>query len=226
MATTRPVSFLPAQGELLLAAAPVAGPRELPVRFSVDLTPEQEARRAALVERLHKLGGVPADRAELMLEALAALVEVKEGETAAAVEVADVVDGTGTGTDPVHRAAKKTPRGVLTCRPPVQIHVHENSATGRMIVQTDAGERELGRADTERMRCDAAVCEHGGRNTTTIAPRVRREVLARDRHRCRAPGCGRTRFLEVHHFVPRQRGGSNRSENLVTLCGSVSSVVA
>jgi len=206
----------PAQGALFSAAAAVAGPRELPVRFAVDLTPEQEARRAALVERLHKLGGVPADRAELMLEALSALVEVKEGETAAAVEVTDVADG----TDPVHRAAKKTPRGVLTCRPPVQIHVHENSATGRMTVQTDAGERELGRADTERMRCDAAVCEHGGRNTTTIAPRVRRAVLARDRHRCRAPGCGRTRFLEVHHIVPRQRGGSNRPENLVTLCGA------
>ena len=226
----------PAQVELLPNAAPVAGPRELPVRFAVDLTPEQEARRAALVERLHKLGGVPADRAELMLEALAALVEMKEDETAAAVAVADVADG----TYPAHRAAKKsahraakkiargvrrktakkTPRGVLASRPPVQIHVHENRATGRMAVQTDAGERELGRADAERMRCDAAVCEHGGRNTTTIAPRVRREVLARDRHRCRAPGCGRTRFLEVHHIVPRQRGGSNRSENLVTLCGA------
>ena len=210
----------PGQGALLPAAVPVSGPRELPVRFSLDLTPEQEARRAALVERLHKLGGVPADRAELMLEALAALVEVKENETAAAVEVADVVDGTGAGIDPVHRAAEKTPRGVLAGRPPVQIHVHENSATGRMTVQTDAGERALGRADTERMRCDAAVCEHGGRNTTTIAPRVRREVLARDRHRCRAPGCGRTRFLEVHHIVPRKRGGSNRAENLVTLCGA------
>ena len=209
----------PAQGELLPALPPVAGPRELPVRFAVDLTPEQEARRAALVERLHKLGGVPADRAELMLEALAALVEMKE------VEVTD-------GADSTHRAAKRTPRGVfrktsqrtprgvLACRPPVQIHVHENTATGRMTVQTDAGERELGRADAERMRCDAAVCEHGGRNTTTTAPRVRREVLARDRHRCRAPSCRRTRFLEVHHIVSRQRGGSNRPENLVTLCGA------
>jgi len=44
----------------------------------LELTPEQEARRAALVERLHKAGGVPADRAELMLEALAALLETKE----------------------------------------------------------------------------------------------------------------------------------------------------
>ncbi|MEN8008399.1 MAG: HNH endonuclease, partial [Candidatus Krumholzibacteriota bacterium] len=69
-------------------------------------------------------------------------------------------------------------------------------------------------------RCDAAVCKHKGRNTTTIPPRVRREVLARDKNRCRAPGCGRTRFLEVHHINPRQHGGTNHPENLVTLCGS------
>ena len=184
----------PGQGELLPISAPVVAPRELPVRFQMDLTPEQEARRSALVEQLHKLGGVPNDRAELMLEALAALLETKD------------------------LRGQKCPRGHLANRPPVQIHVHESE--GKMTVQTGSGERELSRAESERMRCDAAVCEHGGRNTTTIPPRVRREVLARDKHRCRAPGCGRTRFLEVHHIKPRSLGGSNQAENLTTLCGS------
>jgi len=182
----------PGQGVLMPASAPVVAPKELPVRFQMDLTPEQEARRAALVERLHKLGGVPNNRAELMLEALAALVESKE----------------------------KGPRGPLASRPPVQIHVHEHAATGGMTVQTHAGERELSQAEAERMRCDAAICQPGGRNTTTIPPRVRREVLARDRHHCQAPGCDRTRFLEVHHVVPRTRGGTNQAENLRCLCGS------
>ena len=68
----------PGQGELLPSLPTVVAPRELPVRFQVDLTPEQEARRASLVERLLKLGSVPNDRAELMLEALAALLETKE----------------------------------------------------------------------------------------------------------------------------------------------------
>ena len=180
----------PNQKELLPRSATVVSPKELPVRFHLDLTAEQEARRAALVERLHKLGGANTDRAELMLEALAALVESKE----------------------------KAPRGALASRPPVQIHVHDNQ--GRLTVQPHAGEPEIGSAETERMRCDAAVCEEGGRNSTTIAPRTRREVLARDRHRCRTPGCGRTRFLEVHHIVPRNRGGTNSLENLITLCGS------
>jgi len=47
----------PGQGELLPSSPPVVAPRELPVCFRLNLTPEQEARRAALVERLHKLGG-------------------------------------------------------------------------------------------------------------------------------------------------------------------------
>ena len=180
-----------AQGLLLPAVPTVVAPRELPVRFQLDLTPEQEARRAALVERLHKLGGAPTDRAELMLEALAALVE-----------------------------SKKTPRGALASRPPVQIHVHKEASTGRMTVQTNAGERELSRAESERMRCDAAICTQGGRNTTTIPPRVRREVTARDHHRCQSPGCHRTRFLEVHHIQARHQGGTNHPENLTTLCST------
>jgi hypothetical protein len=182
------------QGELLPGEAPVATARELPLRWSVELTPEQEARRAALVERLHRLGGAPADRAELLLEALAALVEEKERESA--------------------------PRGAAAgVRPPVQIHVHE-WPDGAMTVATDRGERELSRADAKRLRCDAAVSRRGQRNTTTIPPRTRREVLARDGHRCRAPGCGRTRFLEVHHVRPRSRGGGDDPRNLLTLCSA------
>ena len=40
----------PGQGELMPAPPPVVAARELPVRFQVDLTPEQEARRAALIQ--------------------------------------------------------------------------------------------------------------------------------------------------------------------------------
>jgi 5-methylcytosine-specific restriction endonuclease McrA len=45
-------------------------------------------------------------------------------------------------------------------------------------------------------------------------------VLARDRHRCQGPGCGRTRFLEIHHKRPRAEGGTNDAANLVTLCAA------
>ena len=201
----------PGQGVLLPSSPPVVAPRELPVRFVVDLSPEHEARRSALLERLHKLGGVPTDRAEFMLESMAAFLEIREME---------IADGTDAVAEPHKSTHKRPPRGVLANRPPVQIHVHEDAKTGRMTVQCDSGERELSKTDADRIRCDAAVCEHGGRNTTTIPPRVRREVLARDQHRCQAPGCGRTRFLEVHHIAARSSGGSNHSDNLVTLCAS------
>lgn len=173
----------PGQGALLPMAPLVVAPPELPVDVRYRLTPEQEARRAALLEKLHKQGAVT-DGAELLLEALSALAECR------------------------------SPRG--DARPPVQIHVHRCPDCNRV----QAAGRDLGPADADRVACDAAVAEPGVRNTTTIAPRVRRLVLARDRHRCQAPGCRRTRFLEVHHRVLRRRGGSNDPENLITLCAS------
>jgi len=181
----------PAQVELLPAKPTVVAPRELPVRLQVDLTPEQEARRLALVERLHKLGGIPTNRAELMLEALAALVESKEA-----------------------------PRGALAAGPSVMIHVHEEAATGVMTVQTDNGEREISQAEADRLRCDAVICRPGERNKATIRPAIRREVLARDHHQCQSPGCKRTRFLEVHHIRHRHNGGANHPDNLTTLCSA------
>ncbi|RKZ09867.1 hypothetical protein DRQ50_14795, partial [bacterium] len=179
------------QVELLPATPTVVAPRELPVRLQMDLTPEQEARRLALVERLHKLGGIPTGRAELMLEALAALVESKE-----------------------------VPRGARAAGPSVMIHVHEEAATGLMTVQTDKGECEISRAEADRLRCDAVICRPGERNKATIRPAIRREVLARDHHQCQSPGCGRTRFLEVHHLMPRSAGGANNPDNLTTLCSA------
>jgi 5-methylcytosine-specific restriction endonuclease McrA len=62
--------------------------------------------------------------------------------------------------------------------------------------------------------------EPGKRNTATIPPAIRRKVLARDRHCCRAPGCGHTKFLEVHHIRSRADGGGNDLENLITLCSA------
>lgn len=45
---------------------------------------------------------------------------------------------------------------------------------------------------------------------------VRDIVLSRDNHKC--VECGKTNNLNVHHIVYRCNGGSNDSENLITLC--------
>ncbi len=166
--------------------------REVPVRVGLTFTPEQHARWEALWEKLRKQGA-GGDRVEVLLEALAGTIETL----------------TASGDDD---CAASAPRGAA--RPPVQVHAHLCQACGR--VEVDG--RAVSRAEAERLQCDAAVAAPGGRNTTTIPPKTRREVLARDGHRCQAPGCGRRRFLEVHHVVARSRGGSNAAENLVTLC--------
>ena len=74
------------------------------------------------------------------------------------------------------------------------------------------------RAQVEALACDARVRRDGEPNRATIPPKVRAAVLSRDRHRCAAPGCRSTHFLEVHHVMPRAQGGSNRADNLITLC--------
>jgi hypothetical protein len=36
--------------------------------------------------------------------------------------------------------------------------------------------------------------------------------------RCRVPGCGRRRGLQVHHLVPRTYGGTDDISNLAAVC--------
>jgi len=54
----------------------------------------------------------------------------------------------------------------------------------------------------------------------TIPPAVRRAVLARDRRRCRVPGCTHGAFLDIHHIRARSEGGRHDPENLATLCSA------
>ncbi len=49
-----------------------------------------------------------------------------------------------------------------------------------------------------------------------VPARVRRAVLRRDRG-CRFSDCGRAR-MQVHHIVPRSRGGTHAPDNLIGLC--------
>lgn len=46
----------------------------------------------------------------------------------------------------------------------------------------------------------------------------RREILRRDGHRCRVPGCTHHVWLDVHHYIPLQQNGPTLPWNLLTLC--------
>ncbi|MDH3500226.1 MAG: HNH endonuclease [Acidimicrobiia bacterium] len=54
--------------------------------------------------------------------------------------------------------------------------------------------------------------------TRTVPPWLRREVEARD-HGCRWAGCGRTRWVHIHHVIHWALGGPTNLDNLIMLCG-------
>ena len=232
----------PDQGELLSPTA-VAGAMspeamaEAPVRVSLEMSAEQFARYEALWERLYKLGGVPSGvagkrgkpsgraKADVILEGLTALVETLDTTRQSAPRGGNDMHRNSAPRGNIDTGNIAPPGGTHTANllapsPHFQIHVHKCPECQKATVQTSRGELTCSEADLARAECDSRVKKPGQRNTATVAPAVRRAVLARDRFRCQAPGCGHTRFLEVHHLTPRKLGGGNNSENMITLCAS------
>lgn len=188
-----------AQPELLPAARVERElEREIPQRVALEMSPEQFARWEALWEKLRKLG-ITGDRTDELLEALGTLVDITESEQ--------------------RDNEKPAPRGAS---PAATIHIHECPKCSRAAIQTSSGEKAV---DPGRHRGDATILEPGKRARSAIPPRIRREVLERDRYRCRMSGCTHTRFLEIHHERPVGRNGGDHPDNLVTLCSACHRVV-
>lgn len=103
-------------------------------------------------------------------------------------------------------------------RPPRTVVLYRCEACEKTEVVTSRGRRPVPRPAADALLEDAVI-QRQGRNRSTIPPSTRAKVLARDGHRCQAPGCRNTRFLELHHITPRHRGGDNTATNLITLCG-------
>jgi hypothetical protein len=94
----------------------------------------------------------------------------------------------------------------------------------RRATQNGAG-REIDIAPEvfERASCDAKIlgsldAAAPERATTTVTPRLREQVFARDHHRCTVPGCRSARNLDIHHIVPQAQGGSHHMWNMTLLC--------
>lgn len=168
--------------------AAVAVPIDMTITLRGDAL--QVARLEALLEKARKQRRGPegASRLELVIDALAGMVDGAAGAEAPAA----------------------------ASRPGVQVVVQQCPDCKAATVATARGDLALAPAQVEAVACDAIV--RGEKNHSVIPPRTRAAVLARDRHRCATPGCRATRFLEVHHVVPRSNGGGNGEANLVTLC--------
>jgi 5-methylcytosine-specific restriction endonuclease McrA len=117
-------------------------------------------------------------------------------------------------TEPSNRVRRRTRSSVY------QIVIYRCDSCRSASVRTSRGSRQLSRAQLQAAECDAVIRRPGERKRATIPPSIRRQVFERARHRCQAPGCKSTRFLEVHHRNPRASGGTNRPDNLIVLCSA------
>jgi hypothetical protein len=118
---------------------------------------------------------------------------------------AAIAPGTG-ATGPAHQIAYQQ---CLDCRRTTQ-----NGAGRQIDIAPQAFERAS--CDAKHIgSLDVAVPE---RATTTVTPRIREQVFARDHNRCTAPGCRSARNLEIHHIIEQVNGGAHELSNLCLLC--------
>jgi 5-methylcytosine-specific restriction endonuclease McrA len=184
------------QASLLPLSAKTLPAAVVPVRVNMEMSPTQFARYEKLWEQMQKTGSVPGDKVEAMLEIMESYVAAGTPQRSA-------------------RADLSSPT-----RPPVQIHIHQCPDCKKATVQTGKGELEISMAQLERAQCDCQTGAPNQRNTTAIPPATRRNVLASARHKCQRQGCDHTRFLELHHIIPRRLGGTNKKANLQVLCSA------
>jgi len=170
------------------------------VSVGLQMSPAQFSRYEALWEKVRKQRNTPADKVE-------ALLEIMETYVGGEVQSAQI----------------SSPRGEV--RPPVQVHVHMCPECEKSITQTSKGELEMGQDELARALCDCQISQLGKPNTTSIPPSTRRHVFARARHQCQHPGCSHTKYLEIHHVIPRSKGGGNDSDNCICLCSAHHSLV-
>jgi hypothetical protein len=131
-----------------------------------------------------------------------------------------------------HRAADAL---VALCDPIPGDHEHATTPAARPVLQVSVplhGPAEIAGvpisdALVEQLRANASIEPvlvddddtpvAIGKRHPGLSPKIARAVLLRD-GRCRMPGCARHRGLEVHHLVPRSRGGSDDIANLAAVC--------
>jgi 5-methylcytosine-specific restriction endonuclease McrA len=181
----------PAQGQLLAPVKPTVPKAAAKHKVILEMSTQQHARYESLREKLHKIEGVPSG---------ASTVELLLAGLASLVE---------SGGTQEYRATS-----------PAQIHVHQCPECEKATITTRGGDTQLTEKEFERLSCDAQIQTPGKPNRATIKPSIKRQALSRDQHRCQAPGCRNTWFLEVHHIIPRRLGGTNDLNNLTTLCSA------
>jgi len=88
-------------------------------------------------------------------------------------------------------------------------------APGGSVAIDDAA---LARAECDAQRIGSLDAASPERAAQAIPPATRRLVLRRDGGRCCVPGCRSSRYIELHHVVHREHGGTHDPSNVTSLC--------
>ena len=87
---------------------------------------------------------------------------------------------------------------------------------GGQEIEVDA--EVIARAECDAEWIGSLEAEQPARVTASVTPRIRRQVLARDHHRCTVPGCRSARNLDLHHIEYQCEGGAHELWNVTTTC--------
>ncbi len=202
-------------------------PVVVPVNVNLKMSPTQFARYEKLWEQVRKRRNAPADKIEAMLAFMEFYVagnsipkklqtfENGKSEPQCEGQKSSRLDNPVLDNPKVGNPMVGNP---TVAKPPIQIHIHKCPECAAATVQTSKGELQLSETELERALCDCQISQPNQRNTTSIPPAIRRKVFARARNKCQCPGCDHTGHLEIHHIVPRSKGGTNDAGNLICLC--------
>jgi hypothetical protein len=104
----------------------------------------------------------------------------------------------------------------------VNIHVDQSALAG------DVGRSSVPIETVKRLCCDgyAVVTTETkdgeplsiGRKSRVVPKGIERAVRARDKNKCRFPGCRYKRFVDIHHIEHWTNGGETAVNNLMLLC--------
>jgi hypothetical protein len=101
--------------------------------------------------------------------------------------------------------------------------IYECQSCQRSELDTGAGAVVLDDVAAAALGCGAQerdLAREGRvvRRGEALPASVKRAVRLRDRNRCRVDGCGRRRYVDVHHIEQRAAGGVHARGNCCLLC--------
>ncbi|MCW5806460.1 MAG: HNH endonuclease [Deltaproteobacteria bacterium] len=196
----------------------------------LDAAQDMNVRQIEGLVRGHEKGDLPTDPTKPELAKRPVMIEMTE-ETYALFRQwkATLSDECGELLDDEQVIAISCQRGLAGSgaaspeRPAAQVsytvcrNCRATTADGAgIVVDVSPGSRDRALCDAEHLGdLDAASPE---RVTTTVTPRMRRQVLARDHGTCTVPGCRSTFALQLHHIDHQEDGGTHHLHNLISLC--------